>query len=323
MGAIDHKGSGGTLVFLHALEGILSILAMVLVGYALAARGWFNQETTRLLPRLVNYVSLPTYMLWNLTTTFSKDKLSDMVYGLTVPLLSMLASFLFALLAARLLKVPVNRRGTFISSFFASSAIFVGVPVNLALFGESSLPFVLLYFLANALWFWTVGNYCISMDGETAAPAIVSLATLRNIFSPPLISFTVALLLVFASVKPPAFLLATAKYLGSMTTPLSLLFIGVVMHGVNLKKLRLDRDILGVLIGRFIVSPLAVLLVAAYFPIPDFMKKVFVIQAALPAMTQTSILASMYKADVEYAATLVSVTNLAALIAIPIYMTLV
>ena len=111
---------------------------------------------------------------------------------------------------------------------------------------------------------------------ETAAPAIVSLATLRNIFSPPLISFTVALLLVFASVKPPAFLLATAKYLGSMTTPLSLLFIGVVMHGVNLKKLRLDRDILGVLIGRFIVSPLAVLLVAAYFPIPDFMKKVFV-----------------------------------------------
>ena len=129
---------------------------------------------------------------------------------------------------------------------------------------------------------------------------------------------------VFATgVKPPAFLLATAKYLGSMTTPLSLLFIGVVMHGVNLKKLRLDRDILGVLIGRFIVSPLAVLLVAAYFPIPDFMKKVFVIQAALPAMTQTSILASMYKADVEYAATLVSVTNLAALVAIPIYMTLV
>ena len=310
------------MVFLQAMEGILSILIMVLLGYFLTSRGWFDKETTRLLPRLVNYVSLPAYMLWNLTTTFSQDKLSGMVYGLSVPLLSMLLSFLIGLLAAKLLNVPPTRNGTFVSSFFSSSAVFVGVPVNLALFGESSIPFVLLYFLANAIWFWTVGNYCISTDGPTASPKILSMATLRNIFSPPLISFTAAVLLILAAVPVPAVLLSTAKYLGGMTTPLSLLFIGVVMHGVDIKKLRLDRDIIGVLFGRFLVSPLSVLLVAAYLPLPDLMKKVFVIQAALPAMTQTSILASMYKADTEYAATLVSITNLAALIAIPLYMVL-
>lgn len=309
--------------FFQAVEGVLSILTMVLVGYFLTSRGWFDKETTRLLPRLVNYVSLPTYMLWNLTSTFNKDMLSNMVYGLSVPMLSMLLCAVIAFLVSKLLQVPSTRSGTFIASFFSSSAIFVGLPVNLALFGESSLPYVLLYFLANALWFWTVGNYCISTDGPAASPKILSITTLKNIFSPPLISFIAAILLILASIKLPAFLLSTAKYLGSMTTPLSLLFIGVVMYGVDLKKLRLNRDIIGVLIGRFIVSPIAILLVAAYFPIPDFMKKVFVIQSALPAMTQTSILASVYKADTEYAATLVSITNIAALIAIPIYMVLI
>ena len=310
------------MVFLQAMQGIFSILIMVLVGYVLAGRGWFNAETTRLLPRLVNYVALPTYMLWNLTSTFSKDKLFGMAYGLSIPVLSMLLSFVIGLLAAKLLKVPSTRSGTFISCFFSSSAVFVGIPVNLALFGEASIPFVLLYFLANAVLFWTLGNYCISTDGLTASPKIFSLQTLRNIFSPPLISFIAAVLLIIAAVPIPTFLLSTAKYLGSMTTPLSLLFIGVVMHGVDLKKLRLNRDILGVLIGRFVVSPVAILIVAAYFPLPDLMRKVFVIQAALPAMTQTSVLASLYKADTEYAATLVSITNLAALIAIPLYMTL-
>jgi len=78
-----------------------------------------------------------------------------------------------------------------------------------------------------------------------------------------------------------------------------------------------------VLVGRFIISPIAVLVVASFFPIPELMKKVFVIQAALPAMTQTTILAKVYEADTEYAAVLVTITTLFAIIAIPIYMSFI
>ena len=77
------------------------------------------------------------------------------------------------------------------------------------------------------------------------------------------------------------------------------------------------------LAGRFIISPLAVLLVAYFVPIPEIMKKVFVIQAALPAMSQATVLARIYEADTEYAALLVSVTTLCAVIAIPIYMAII
>lgn len=308
------------MVFLHALEGVLTIVIMVSVGYFLAARGWFNQANSPLLPRLVNYVALPAYMLWNLMSTFDQSTLEHMLYGLAVPLLSMALCFAAAFAVAILIGVASNHRGTFQAVFCCSSSIFVGLPVNLALFGETSVPYVLLYFLSNALFFWTIGNYCISRDGKAGSPKIFSLETLKNIFSPPLIGFVTALVLILLGIRLPDFIINTAKYLGGMTTPLSMLFIGTVVCGVKLRNLKLTRDMVAALAGRFIVSPLAVLAVVYFIPIPLLMKKVFVIQAALPAITQTTIMAKVYEADTEYAAVLVSLTTILAMIAIPAYM---
>lgn len=309
--------------FFHAITGVISIIIMVLIGYILTMRDWFNQESAKLLPRLVNYVSLPAYMLWNLMNTFDKAKLQEMLFGLAVPVISMLISFVIGVAVSNILKIAPNRKGTFRSVFFCSSSVFVGVPVNLALFGEISIPYVLLYFLANAFLFWTIGNYSISTDGKTAPAKVISIGTLKNVFSPPFIGFVVATSLIILGITLPKFIIDTAKYLGGMTTPLSMIFIGIVMFGVNLKDIKLNRDIIAALVGRFIVSPLIVILVAMYIPIPLLMKKVFVIQAALPAMTQTTVMAKVYEADTEYAALLVSITTIFAIIAIPIYMVII
>ena len=306
--------------FLHALQGVFSILLMVSVGYYLSRIGWFNKENSKLLPKLVNYVALPPYMLWNLTSTFDKENLIHMAYGLSIPLISMLSNFIIAIAIAKLLKVSSNHRGTFCSAFFCSSTIFVGIPVNHALFGDISLPYVLLYFLVNAFLFWTIGNYCISTDGKAAPAKIISLGTLKNVFSPPLIGFLVATAIVMLDIHLPDFIINTAKYLGNMTTPLSMLFIGTVMYGVNLRDIKLTKDVLAVVAGRFLVSPLVVIAVTYFIPIPDLMKRVFVVQSALPAMTQTAVMSKVYEADTEYAAVLVTLTTVLSVIAIPIYM---
>ena len=311
------------MVFLHAVEGVITIVLMVLVGYALTWKGWFTEDNAKLLPRLVNYVALPTYMLWNLMNTFDKGKLEQMVYGMAVPILSMALTFVIAVVVSNMLKMPSNRKGTFRAVYFSSSSVFVGVPVNLALFGENSIPYVLLYFLANAIMFWTIGNYSISTDGPGAPARILSMVTLKNVFSAPLLGFMFAIALIMLDIRLPSFVFNTAKYLGGMTTPLSLMFIGIVMFSVDLKKLRLTKDLIAVLFGRFVVSPVAVLLVASFFPLPELMKKVFVIQAALPAISQTTLMTSFYGGDSEYAATLVSLTTLVSMLAIPIYMCLI
>jgi len=311
------------MVFLHAIEGLMSIIIMVSLGYILTGKGWFTPESSKLLPRLVTYISLPTYMIWNLLHTFSKDAFVTLFAGIVVPVLSMLISFMISFLLSNMLSLAPNRKGTFRSAFFCSSSLFVGVPVNLALFGENSTPYVLIYFLANAFLFWTIGNYSISLDGKTAPAKLISIDTIKRVFSPPFMGFTLAVILILLEIPLPDFVMSTCKYLGNMTTPLSMLFIGIAIYGVKLSTIKFNKDVIAVLVGRFVISPIAVLVVASFFPIPELMKKVFVIQAALPAMTQTTILAKVYEADTEYAAVLVTITTLFAIVAIPIYMTFI
>jgi malate permease and related proteins len=310
----------GNMVFLQAIEGILSVMIIVAIGYLLAFKGWFDTESTKLIPRLVNYVSIPLLMIWNLTSTFDKDKLLSLVYALGVPFLSMLLSCLVGFITAKLLKVAPNRQGTFCVLFFCSNTVFIGIPVSMALFGDIGTPYVMLYILVNAAFFWTVGNYLIGRDGKMSEVKLFSLASLKNVFSPPFIGFVTATMIILLGIQLPGFAANTAKYLGGMTTPLSLLYIGVVMFGVKWKDVRINKDVIAILAGRFIVSPLLVLLIAWFVPLPPLMKKVFVIQSAMPPMMLVAIIAKVYEADTEYATLLTATATAAAAIAIPIYM---
>jgi len=151
-----------------------------------------------------------------------------MLPGLAVPFAVMLASYLIAIGVAALLKVRPERRGTFRSMFALSNSVFIGLPVNLLLFGEISLPYALLYYIANTTLFWTIGVYGIAVDGSvrnrTAKPSLVSWSGLRRILSPPLLGYLFAVCLILLDIRLPKAIMDTCNYLGNMTTPLSMLF---------------------------------------------------------------------------------------------------
>ena len=317
-----YRSSGDVFinVIFHALEGIIGILIMVAIGYLLAMKGWFNEENSKLVPKLVNCISLPALMLWNLTSTFDKEKLLSLLYGLPVPFISMFLCFLLGFAIAKLLNIAPHHRGVFCTTFFCSNVVFIGIPVNLALFGDDGTPYLLLYFLANAIFFWTIGNFLIGKDGTGSDIKLFSVTSIKNIFSPPLIGFVSAIIIILLGLHLPNFVMNTAKHLGGMTTPLSLMYIGIIMFGVNWENVSVNKDVIAILAGRFVISPLLVLLVAYFIPIPSLMEKVFIIQSAMPSMMLIAILAKVHEADTEYATLLTAITTVAAAVAIPIYM---
>jgi predicted permease len=204
--------------------------------------------------------------------------------------------------------------------FFVSNSIFIGLPVNLALFGEQSVPYVLLYYIANTSLFWTIGAGGIRNDGASGNDKVSVIEVVKKIFSPPLLGFLFAIALILGDISLPHFILDTCKYLGSMTTPLSMLFIGIAIYGVKLSNIKISKDMIAILIGRFVISPMIVMAIAHVMPLPLLMKKVFIIQAMLPVMTQTAIVAKSYHGDTEYAAIMTTVTTILAILVIPVYM---
>lgn len=310
------------MLFLNATRGVLSILLMISVGFVLSKKKIIEAQAAKLLSSLVIMVALPSFMVTNLTGTYDRAKLFELAGGLYIPFSVNIACIGLGSLIARLIKVPEKRRGTFCTMFALSNTIFVGLPVNLALFGDASLPYALLYYIATTVFFWTFGSYSISRDGGAKDAKLFSIATLKNILSPPLLGFLFAVLLILFKLKLPPFLADSFRYLGGMTTPLSMVFIGSVMASVRWKELRFDRSMAFVLLGRFVVAPALVFAIVTALGLPQLMKSVFVVQAAMPAMTTTSILAEAYGADARYAATATTLTTVVSLATIPLYMLL-
>ena len=308
-------------IFLKSISGILVILGMILVCFVIGEKGWFDDKSRGLIAKLVTQVALPCYMLYTITQRFTAADLLIMLPALRFPALSMVILLGIATAVARIFAVRQDRRGLFISMFFNSNTIFVGLPINQALFGDASIPYVLIYYMCNTTFFWTLGTYLIQRDGEGEAQFDLK-TSLKKVFSPPLMGFLLGLVMVMLQIKLPAFLASDLQYLGNLTTPLSMIFIGLSVSHVGVKQLVLGKDQLLILLGRFLVAPLLMASIVYWLPLPSLMKQVFIIQSAMPVMTNAPVVARLYGADSDYAAVMVTETTLATMVVIPFLMLL-
>ena len=308
-------------IFLKSISGILVILGMILVGFVIGEKGWFDDKSRGLIAKLVTQIALPCYMLYTITQRFTAEDLLKMLPALRFPALSMVVLLGIATAVAKIFAVRQDRRGLFVSMFFNSNTIFVGLPINQALFGDASIPYVLIYYMCNTTFFWTLGTYLIQRDGEGEAQFDFK-TSVKKVFSPPLMGFLLGLVMVMLQMKLPAFLDSDLQYLGNLTTPLSMIFIGLSVSHVGVKQLILGKDQLLILLGRFVVAPLLMATIVYWAPLPSLMKQVFIIQSAMPVMTNAPVVARLYGADSDYAAVMVTETTLATMVVIPILMVL-
>ncbi|WP_288264108.1 AEC family transporter [uncultured Streptococcus sp.] len=307
--------------FVSSFSGVLIILVMVMVGYVLAKKGWFDEKTPSLIAKLVTQVALPCYMIYTIVGRFTADELLKMLPQLRFPALSMIILLAIAMAVAQLFMVDKKHQGLFVSMFFNSNTIFVGLPINQALFGDKSIPYVLVYYMCNTTFFWTIGTYLIQKDGRKEV-TLDFRGTLKKIFSPPLMGFIIGVILVLLNIKLPAFLLSDFQYLGNLTIPLSMIFIGISVANAGLSRLRFTQDNVLVLVGRFVVAPLLMMLIVKNAQMPQLMKEVFIIQSAMPVMTNAPVVAKLYGADSDYAAIMVTESTILTMLVIPILMLL-
>lgn len=310
--------------FLQAAQSILTIVIMFMAGFFMTKVGLLDDRASNTFSKVILNLSLPCYMFFNMVSTFDRGELEQLSSGLIVPFLSIGICYLIGVAVSKLIRVRPGRRGIFRSVFFTSNTIFIGLAVNLSLFGEKSTPYVLLYYICNTVFFWTIGVYEISRDGTLARPQkLFSKETLKNSFSPALGGFLVGVVFVLFELKPPQFIMDSTKDIGQLTTPLAMLFIGIVLSSVKLRELRIDKDIIALILARFVICPLIVILLEHFIHLPPLMAKVFVIQAAMPAMTSTGVVAKGYGADYEFGTIVTVITTILGMVAIPIYMVLI
>ncbi|GCF93500.1 malate transporter [Enterococcus florum] len=311
---------------LSAYINIFLIFALMFMGYYLTYKQLFNNLVGDVFSKLVLQIALPANMFLNITRNFSREAFLELFNGMIIPLISMLVTFAISYVYVRLGKVSEGRQGAFSTMFTCSNTIFIGLPINLAIFGEQSVPYVLLYYIVNTTLFWTIGIYLIAKDHPQIEQAKVHfhpVQVLKKIFSPALLGFLIGVGWVLLNLPMPQEAATFLAYLGNLTTPLSMFVIGIIVYNVGIRNLTMNKDIFGVLIGRYLFSPLIVWLLGQWIPVPPLMLSVFIIQAAMPVQNSVPILARSYGGDQQYAAASLGYSVLIYLLYIPLLLKLI
>ncbi len=310
--------------FLHSINCVLILILLAGAGYWTAHKGWYDQNATALVARLVTFLSLPCYLFSSVMSKLNHDELLALAGSMITPFASIWLCFFVSRIIVRVFKVSSVHSGVFSSAFSATNNMFIGVPVSLALFGEEAIIPTLLYFFANTTFFWTMGNYLEAMDGIAAtkqkAPKAFSLATVKRVFSPPLCGFLAAIILILLDMRLPEPVMEAARYMGGITSPLALIFIGIMIYNIGIRNIRITKDLALVLLGRFVICPTVCLAFTAVLPLSPLFAKVYVIQAALPCITQIAVLARFHHADVKFSTMAVASTTLLSVVSLPVWM---
>ena len=308
--------------FLHAVSAVTIILLLTATGYFCGARGWMKAETKAFLSKFLLSLAVPCMCVSGLRNNLTREMIAGSLRLLAVPFLCNTASFLLSFALAKLMKLPRRQSGVFMVMCSISNAMFIGYPMCVELFGEACVPYVMLYYLANSCFTQTIAMWLIRRSGEQDGERGSWRQSLRFLASPTVLGLLAGFLIVWFDLTLPSFLMTYLSYLSGTVSPMALVLAGYVIYEIGLRSLRLDRSLTVMLLFRFVLAPALYLLCCKLFGVGSLARDTFVVEAAMPVVTQTVVAASRYGADERFAAEGAALSTIASFIVIPVLMVL-
>ena len=301
-------------VFLNLME----LFLLIGVGCGAVRLNLLPASASKLFTALLMNITLPATIFTSLARPYDPAFFSS---GVLIAALGTGFYLLYGavcLLLVRIFRIPAGRQGVWVLGCVFSNNGYMGFPIALALFGEEGLVLAVLLGIPFNLLSYTSGARLVSMDRAAAggAPPLSWRALLLTVVN----GSTLLGLLFFAAQWPvPAVLSAPLTYLSNVTTPLSMLIIGMSLSGGDLLTPLRDWSVLSGCGVRLLLLPLLTLGLVKLLPLDaPLVVGVLVVIRAMPSAALTSLLAEAYGGDTEFAAQLVFLSSLLCLVTIPL-----
>lgn len=292
----------------------IGILALtILIGFAAVKLGYIDVKIKDALSKVIVKLVLPCLILSSITSKeLDKGVINDILTALLMSVFCIAALYSVGVLTAKIFRIPEGTDKVHKLLTCLGNVTFVGYPVITAMYGETGFFYAIMYWLVNDMFLWTAGVFILQGDkkrsrGETA----------KKLVNPLTVTFTVAILMLCFGIKLPRFIGDVVSNMGGLTISLSMIFIGMALADVDVKKAARKWWIFAVAPIKMVIIPIALIYIFKAFGIKEILLGAIVLEAAMPAQTVLSILANESGADFEYAACGMFVTTLLSLVTLP------
>lgn len=295
--------------FLDTLSEMLVLLFAIAAGFLANRLGILGGETDKKISKLLLTLTLPAMILGSVCTGDALPEPSVVLGTLGVALVFYLLEFAFVLAVPPLLGGTPGQKGVWRYTLAFPNVAFIGYPVVSALFGPEALFYAVILVLPFNLMTFTLGPLLL---------AGAKRFSLRQMLSPCVAASLLALVLALARLRPPAVIGEALDFVGGVTVPLSLLFVGSLLAGMPLGRMLASPRLWILTALRLLVLPAALCFLLRRMGTDALILGVAVTQMAMPAAVNGSLLCMEYGGDAECMAQVTFVSTLASIVTIPI-----
>ena len=230
-------------------------------------------------------------------------------------LLSLALAFLIYRIVEKFYKLTKTEKGVLILAASFGNVTFLGLPVLTGLYGEAAVKYVLLYdLLATTPLLWIVGAAIASYYGRGKKQSVKeSFKVLAEL--PPIWALLAGFAVNFSGLAIPEFLIKTLDLMSMPIVPLMIFSIGLAL---TLPKLKHTVLALPAVLLKLLVVPVIGFAVSVLFGLDGLTLQAAVMEAAMPTMVLTLVVASQFKLDHKLAALVIVITTAASFITLPI-----
>jgi hypothetical protein len=312
--------------FITVLTAVLPVFGIMAVGFWLRRRGWLTADADQSLMRLTINLLLPSLIfdsvLSNAALRRPENLLLPPLLGFGMVALGMGVARCFTGFAGLKTK-PEQRTFTFVAGLQNYS--YLTIPLCLSLFGAGTMGVLFVYNVGTDMSMWTMGVAVLAGHGVAGG--------WKKIVNAPFIALVLALLLNFLGqcIQPPSAVMIAGNiirtgihWFGQSAIPMALILIGAIVadHFDEARGGNAGRVVLASSLVRLGIMPVLFLLLVKFFPCSPDLKRVLILQGAMPSATFPIVLARHYGGDARVAVQIVLGTSLLGIITIPLWIRL-
>jgi predicted permease len=292
------------------IDTMFKLFALLLLGYYLNKKNYFNTDTNTRLSDFVVKFTAPALIISSVCGEQPANK-GDVLKVVGIGIIFYLLLPIFAFIFTKLLRVEKTKEGVYQVLFIFSNVTFMCYPIVQSLYGDTAIFYNTLFHMPFNILIFTYGEFLLSKgEGNLKIRA-------KDVFTPGVIAAILAIIIYFMELKVPSFISTTCSFLGGVTTPLSMLILGSVLAGYSLKDLLTEKKIYVVAIIKLVVIPVIVFFVCSMIFTDPIIIGVATLSMAMPAASMCVMLSVKYEGQIKTASIGVFLTTILSLITIP------
>jgi len=291
------------------MNQVIILFLIIGVGYYSRKKNIINDEINKGLTKLLLEVTMPLMIVASFDYSFSKELMKNIIYMLLYS--SLIHGVL--ILTSRILYNKYSKEKKDILRFATvfSNCGFMGFPVVGSIYGKIGILYASIFNIPYNILSWTFGImlYTENKDSKNLKKVLLN---------PGIIAVIIGIFLFVLSIKLPQTIYSTIKLVGDITTPLSMIIVGVMIAEVDFKKIFKKSSLYYIAFIRLILVPILTFAILKLIKVEELLINVAIVIEAMPAAAVTAIFAEAYSKEPELASEIVFFTTFLSVASIPI-----